>query len=123
MTLKNHIIVFLLLTGQLLLAQVTFEAKVSKKKLGINERIKIDFIMNQDGDNFTPPSFAGFNIVSGPSQSINRSWVNGKSSFSKTYTYTLAPTRKGIITIKNASIEVDLHDLFEFLAQYSGFFS
>jgi hypothetical protein len=107
MTLKNHIIVFLLLTGQLLLAQVTFEAKVSKKKLGVNERIKIDFIMNQDGDNFTPPSFAGFNIVSGPSQSINRSWVNGKSSFSKTYTYTLAPTRKGIITIKNASIEVD----------------
>ena len=107
MNVRNYILILLCLITQSLVAQVTFEAKVSKKKLGINERLKIEFIMNQDGDNFTPPNFAGFNIVSGPSQSINRSWINGKSSFSKTYTYTLAPTRKGTLTIKNASIEVN----------------
>jgi len=28
-------------------AQVQFDAKVSKKKLGINERLRIDFEMNQ----------------------------------------------------------------------------
>ena len=36
-------------------AQVKFEAKVSKKKLGINERLRVDFEMNEDGDNFAPP--------------------------------------------------------------------
>lgn len=107
MNVKKYILILICLVTQTLVAQVTFEAKVSKKKLGINERLKIEFVMNQDGDNFTPPNFAGFNVVSGPSQSINRSWINGKSSFSKTYTYTLAPTRKGTLTIKNASIEVN----------------
>ena len=29
--------------------QVTFEAKLSKKKLGLNERLRIDFVMNENG--------------------------------------------------------------------------
>ncbi|NQY06116.1 MAG: protein BatD, partial [Flavobacteriaceae bacterium] len=105
---KQHYILFLyLFLSNLIFAQVSFETRVSKRTLGVNERLRVEFVMNQDGDNFTPPTFAGFNIVSGPSQSINRSWVNGKSTFSKTYTYTLAPVRKGQITIKNASVEID----------------
>ena len=35
--------------------QVRFNANVSKKKLGLNERLRIDFEMNENGDNFTPP--------------------------------------------------------------------
>ena len=52
----------LLLSFQGLLAQVQFEAKVSKQTLGLNERLRIDFTMNDDGDNFTPPNFEGFKI-------------------------------------------------------------
>ena len=29
-------------------AQVSFDAKVSKKRLGLNERLRIDFIMNEN---------------------------------------------------------------------------
>ena len=76
-------------------AQVQFDAKVSKKRLGINERLRIDFEMNQDGDNFRPPSFDGFRVVGGPNQSISNSWINGKRSFSKTYSYFLAPQTRG----------------------------
>ena len=47
-------------------AQVKFEAKVSKKKLGVNERLRIDFEMNKDGDNFVPPNFKDFTVVGGP---------------------------------------------------------
>ena len=85
---------------------VTFEVKLSKERLGINERLRVDFTMNKDGDNFSPPDFSGFRILMGPSQSISSSWVNGVRSFSKTYSYTLAPTGRGVFTIKQATIVI-----------------
>ena len=63
-------------------AQVKFEAKVSKKKLGVNERLRIDFEMNKDGDNFVPPNFKDFTVVGGPNTSVSNSWVNGKRTYS-----------------------------------------
>lgn len=85
---------------------VTFDMALSKEKLGVNERLRVDFTMNKDGDNFTPPPFDGFNVVMGPSQSISSSWINGKRSFSKTYTYILMPTGRGNFTIGQATIEI-----------------
>lgn len=90
----------------MLSGQVSFRAKVSKKTLGINERLQIDFLMNEDGDNFTPPSFENFKVVGGPSQSISNSWINGERTYSKTYTYFLAPKKRGLTNIGQASIEV-----------------
>jgi len=86
---------------------VTFEMKLSKSKLGINERLRVDFTMNKDGDNFNPPDFTGFRVLMGPSQSISSSWINGVRSYSKTYSYTLAPTARGKFTIKQATIVID----------------
>ncbi|WP_340199460.1 BatD family protein [Ascidiimonas sp. W6] len=86
--------------------EISFEAKVSKEKLGINERLRVDFVMNRDGDNFVPPNFNGFQ-VNGPSQSISNSWVNGKKSYTKTYSYILRPLSRGIFTIKQASVEIE----------------
>src|SRR5680860_917193 len=67
---------------------VTFEMRLSKDKLGINERLRVDFAMNKDGDNFNPPDFTGFRVLMGPSQSISSSWVNGCLLYTKTYSYT-----------------------------------
>ena len=50
-------LVLLLLCYQGLWAQVQFETKVSKNTLGLNERLRVDFVMNIDGDNFNEPSF------------------------------------------------------------------
>ncbi len=86
--------------------EVSFELKLSKEKLGINERLRAEFTMNKDGDNFNPPSFDGFKVVMGPSQSISSSWINGKRTFSKTYSYILVPTARGRFTIKQATIEI-----------------
>ncbi|MFV0541960.1 MAG: BatD family protein [Aestuariibaculum sp.] len=88
-------------------AQVTFEAKVSKTKLGVNERLRLDFTMNKDGDNFNSPSFSDFTVVGGPNQSVSNSWVNGKRTFAKTYSYFLAPKKRGNFTIGQATIEID----------------
>lgn len=104
---KNIAILLLFFTSALTSAQVKFEAKVSKSKLGINERLRIDFEMNKDGDNFVPPSFEDFTVVGGPNTSVSNSWVNGKRSFTKTYSYFLAPKERGNFTIKQATIEID----------------
>ena len=86
--------------------EISFQLKISKSKLGINERLRVDFTMNKDGDDFNPPSFDGFRVVMGPSQSISSSWVNGVRSYSKTYSYILVPTAQGKFTIKQASIVI-----------------
>lgn len=85
---------------------VTFEMNLSKEKLGINERLRVEFTMNKDGDDFSPPDFTGFRVLMGPSQAISSSWVNGVRSYSKTYSYTLAPTARGSFNIKQASIVI-----------------
>ena len=99
----------LFLFTQIAFCQVKFEALVSKNSLGINERVRIEFMMNEDGDNFIPPNFeaCGFRVVGGPSQSISQSWINGRSTFQKSYTYILLPLQKGNLIIKQASIEIN----------------
>ena len=86
---------------------VNFEALVSKKSLGLNENLRVDFKMNKDGDNFNPPSFEGFRVVGGPNQSVSNMFVNGKRTFSKTYSYFLSPLEKGLITVGQATIEIN----------------
>ena len=98
---------FLVLGTFTIQGQVSFEAKVSKKRLGLNERLRIDFEMNENGDNFNPPNFINFHVVSGPQQSVSRSWVNGVQSFSKTYTYFLTPKKKGKIVLGQAEVNIN----------------
>ncbi|SDK83184.1 Oxygen tolerance [Salinimicrobium catena] len=103
---KFIFLAFLMITG-FACAQVQFEAKASKTKLGVNERLRIDFTMNEDGDNFNPPSFSNFTVVGGPNQSVSNSWINGKRSYSKTYSYFLAPKKRGNFTIGQAEITIE----------------
>ena len=102
---KKYIAAIVLLVCSTLSAQVQFEARVSKTTLGLNERLRIDFMMNVDGDNFVQPTFDGFRIIAGPSQQVSQSWVNGRSSFEKAYSYFLVPNQKGTFVIKSAAIE------------------
>ena len=104
---RNILILILALNSLFISAQVKFDASVSKTKLGLNERLRVDFVMNQNGDNFSPPDFENFQIIGGPNQSIKTSYVNGERSFSKTYSYFLQPLKKGSIKIKQASVEID----------------
>ena len=104
---KKILILFLTLNTLILSSQVKFDVSVSKSKLGLNERLRVDFVMNQNGDNFSPPKFENFQIIGGPNQSIKTSYVNGERSFSKTYSYFLKPLKKGTLKISQASIEID----------------
>lgn len=108
MKLKFYILLFISFCTLTIVAQeAKLTAKVSKNKLGVNQRLRIEFAINKQGaDNFKPPSFKNFRIIGGPSQSVSQSWINGKVSFSQSYTYIIQPKRKGELTITSASIEI-----------------
>ena len=109
MKLKFYISIFVSILSITLGAQ---EAKltttVSKNKLGLNQRLRVEFsIDKQGGDNFTPPPFQNFRVVGGPSKLVSQSNFNGKSSYKLSYSYIIQPTKKGILVIPAASIEID----------------
>jgi len=108
MKIKFYIALFISALSLTATAQeAVLTAKVSKNKLGINQRLKIEFTINkQGGDNFSPPKFSNFKVVGGPSQSVSQSWINGKVTFSQSYSYIIQPKRKGELTIGSASIEI-----------------
>lgn len=99
-----YILLFVSVAGW---AQVKFEAEASREKLGVNERLRVDFTMNQDGDNFNPPDFKGFTVIGGPNQSISQSFTNGKMSFQKKYSYFLQPNGRGNFKIGQAEVEIE----------------
>ncbi|MFT6869792.1 MAG: hypothetical protein ACJA2L_001045 [Polaribacter sp.] len=109
MKLKYYISIFIsILTLSVAAQQAALEVSVSKNKLGLNQRLRIEFSINKQGaDNFTPPKFKNFKVIQGPSQSVSQSWSNGKVSFSQSYTYILKPKRKGELIINPASIYIN----------------
>lgn len=107
MNLKVLITTFFIAFVSITNAQVSFTAEASKTTLGVNEKLRVDFTMNRDGDNFNPPAFDGFRIFAGPNQSISNTWINGKRSYKKTYSYYLEPLATGTFTIEQAEISID----------------
>ena len=103
---KLYILTILILTTHVVFSQVEFKTVVSKNKLGVNQRFRIEFTVNKQGaDNFKPPSFANFKIVGGPSSSVNQSWINGKASYTQAYIYIIQPKKIGEFTLAPATIE------------------
>jgi len=61
---------------------------------------------NEDGDNFEAPTFKDFEVAGGLSQQSSFSMINGKTTRSNSYTYTLAPKSAGNFYIEPAYIKV-----------------
>lgn len=106
-TIRYYILFVCTILTQSLVAQVSFTAQANTDQIPLNDVIQIDFTMNSDGDNFSPPTFEGFSILSGPNTSVNYSFVNGRKSFKKSFSYILQPKRKGKIVIGKANIQIE----------------
>ncbi len=91
-------------------AQVKFYARVSNNQITTDDRVRISFIAQGtsndiDDGRITPPSFEGFRAM-GPFVSQEFSYINGRSSYKKSYTYTLQPEKTGKFVIKPAKFSV-----------------
>ncbi len=107
MRLKLLILTLFISVANIFAQDVEFQAVSTKKTVGKFEKFRIDFTINQKAGDITPPDFSEFAFLGGPSTSVNQSWVNGRSSFNKTYTYYLMPKGVGKYTIGPAKIKVD----------------
>ena len=92
--------IFKLLTFTLLLTTYyssiaqRFTATAQGKEIPLNYTFDITYtVENGDLQKFNPPKFDGFDVY-GPSTSQNYSIVNGRTSRSVSYTYTLQPKKQ-----------------------------
>jgi hypothetical protein len=104
---KKTFLFFLTVLSYAVQAQADFYAKTNRTEISENERLRVDFVMNRNEEDFIPPAFKDFYVVMGPSVSQSYTWINGKSSFTKTYTYILQPKRKGVLTVEPATAVFD----------------
>ena len=108
--LRLSLIVALMLGSAFSWAQNSFKVE-APNVVGEGERFLVKFVANGEVSNFTPPSFAGADVIAGPTTST--SWsstvINGKrsSSYTKTYTYVLEASDQETITVSSASAEIE----------------
>lgn len=84
-----------------------FYVTTDARKIIEDSYVQVDFTLeNAEGSNFNPPSFSGFDVVSGPSSSTSTSIVNGTVSRKVSFGYGLQPKGLGTKVIKPATIRV-----------------
>jgi len=88
--------------------QVT--AYVSANKVGVEDAFTLTIeAKNYKGDVVFPQIFDidNFDIVSGPVQGQNMSWINGNVTKLLTHKYTLMPKKTGTFTIPSFNVKID----------------
>jgi hypothetical protein len=78
---------------------VKFTAATSHNSVKTGDRFQIEFTANTTISNFKAPKLSNFRVLSGPNQSTNMSWVNGKTAHTISYSYVLMATKEGEFTI------------------------
>lgn len=101
----NILLSLIIFTGGFIssLAAQSFTARAQSNTVAVGQEFQVDYSLNANGSDFTPPSFNGFE-ASGPSQSTSVNIVNGSYSQSITYSYYLVPRSEGTFTIGPATI-------------------
>ncbi len=104
----KRIILFVSLLFEITIAQ-NFTASVNSTTVSEGEPFEVSFTfegsdINSIG-NFTPPSFGGLKMISGPNQSTSMQIINGNVTASRTFSYVLVASSLGKFTIGSATIE------------------
>lgn len=93
-------------SAQFLTAQVKFQTKVSQKEVQIGQRFRVEFVLNQKGSGFKPPSFEGFQVLGRPEYNVRTSLSNTGRSIELSYSYILSAKELGEFKIEPATIKV-----------------
>lgn len=91
-----------------LLSQVRFYAESNATEVVQGATFIISFnIENGTDENFQPPSFQAFDVLSGPNLGQSITIINGRRSQSLSYSYRLLAKKVGTFTIDEASIDAN----------------
>ena len=87
---------------------VRFYAKSDSREIVTSSYTTVSFVLeNANGTNFKPPDFGAFEILSGPSVSNSMQIINGRSSRSTSYVYTITASKPGTYQVGSASISAN----------------
>ncbi|MEX2115916.1 MAG: BatD family protein [Bacteroidota bacterium] len=105
--LKCGVMVFAVWTASA--QDVRFETSVEQRTVVAGQQFQLSFVAMSSQSvslrNFRPPDFTGFVVLSGPIESSQYQWVNGRASSSLSYVYMVAVQKAGKYTIGPASVE------------------
>ncbi len=107
---KKKIIIIFLLQFLLIInigaQEIQFTASVDKNVAALNQTLTLTIQLTSEGANISGmpqiPPLDGFTVVSGPNTSTKISFVNGKVSSGRSYSYVLVPIKEGKLTIGSA---------------------
>ncbi|WP_133577907.1 BatD family protein [Pedobacter metabolipauper] len=100
MKIKYYVWLVLLFISNAAAAQdIKFVASASKTQVATGETFEVTFTANGNIDNFKPPGFGGFQVLSGPNQSSSMSSINGVTSVNIGLSYYLVPIKEGEFAI------------------------
>jgi hypothetical protein len=107
-TLRPGILIFLWM-GTIFAQDGSFTASVEQTKVGTAEQFQVTFTVSGasavGAQNFRPPDFSPFVVLSGPISSTVQQWINGKSSSTVSYTYVLYARQTGKYSVGSATID------------------
>ena len=96
---------FVIVSSAMYAQDQDFYATVDTDEIFMGSYLEVSFALkNQDGDNFQPPRFDDFDVLSGPNRRSSMSIVNGNVNKTLAYSYTLRPKSAGMLYIGEASI-------------------
>lgn len=108
MTRKLLLLIGYLFSAVALLAQVSFTASTNAKQVTTYSYFEVKFVLNNARpEAFTPPSFSGLEVISGPSRSTSTTIINGVYSSESSFGFVLQAEKAGKITIGSATVKVD----------------
>lgn len=85
-----------------------FTVTVSSDSVLLGNYIQVSFLLeNANAQDFAPPTFEGFDVISGPNTSSSMSIINGAVSQSLSYTYYVQPRDIGNYYLTPASITTE----------------
>ncbi len=87
---------------------ITIQAFVSKNRVGLDEQFRYSVEISGKSTSLPEiqyPDLSKFYILSGPNESTNLQWINGRMSSSKTLTFYLQAKQEGTFTIAPATAE------------------
>ncbi|MEP7197872.1 MAG: BatD family protein [Saprospiraceae bacterium] len=97
----------LLLINEIQAQDKVFEIKTSLDTILLGNYFEVKIIMENVNGQFTEPSFAGLNVISGPNTYSSTSRMNGEVKSSKSYSYFVKPTEVGEYIIEPAKLTTE----------------
>lgn len=104
---KNIICLSFLLVHSFNVIGQEITINVDKLEYNITDKIKITYKVDKDTDSIGEIDESQFEFVAGPSQQVSQEYVNGKTSFNKSYSYFITPLKPGKIKLPQLLMYLD----------------